>query len=493
MGERDTPLPIEEPGLFESILDAAPDAILLVDELGRMAYANEQAVKMFGHPRDRLVGRFVEMLVPERFRARHPDHRELFFQDPKVRSMGAGLDLFGLRADDTEFPVEISLSPVTTKHGTYVLAAVRDVTDRKAAETRFRDLLEAAPDAMVIVDRGGRIVVVNRQTERLFGWRRDELLGEEVEVLVPRRFVLDHKGHRDTFMDDPKVRPMGAGLDLWGARKDGTEFPVEISLGPLRTPQGLLVLAAVRDATDTKEAQRRLREAAEELEASNEELERFAYIVSHDLQEPLRTITGFIDLIHDRKADGLDDEGKEFLSYVQQGAGRMRELIADLLHYSRVGTSGAQPVPVHTVDVVQEVVEDLRPRIDETGATLHVETLPDVRAERTQLRQVFQNLIGNGLKFRTPDTEPEITVSGTADEDGGMVRFTVTDNGIGIHPRDHDRVFLVFQRLHERDRYEGTGIGLAVVKKIVERHGGQIGLESEVGKGTTVWFTLPSA
>ncbi|MFD8881554.1 PAS domain S-box protein [Streptomyces erythrochromogenes] len=246
----------EEP--FRALLEAAPDAMVIVDDAGVIRLVNAQTEALFGHPRRELLGRHIEVLVPERFRGQHPGHRLGYAASRQVRPMGAGLVLYGLCRDGREFPVEISLSPLETPEGLLISAAVRDVSERRAAEERFRALLEAAPDAMVIVDESGSIQLVNAQTEALFGYAREDLLGRPVEVLVPERFRGHHSGFRHGYFVNRKTRPMGAGLELYGLRRDGGEFPVEISLSPLDTPDGTLVSAAIRDVTERKSAEEML-------------------------------------------------------------------------------------------------------------------------------------------------------------------------------------------------------------------------------------------
>jgi PAS domain S-box-containing protein len=358
-----------------------------------------------------------------------------------------------------------------------------------ASEGLFEGILEAAPDAVVIVDRQGIIRIVNDQTEKLFGYPRAELLGKNVDELVPESVRSTHKSHRDRYLKDARTRPMGMGLDLHARRKDGTEIPVEISLSPLHKADGnILVIATIRDVTERHEWEQALARRSEELEQSNAELQQFAYVASHDLQEPLRMIVSFLGLLKKRYGGQLDAEADEFINFAVDGGTRMQALIQDLLTYSRVGGRDLAPELVDTGKLVDDVLTELRPTIEEKRARVTRGRLPKVKADPIQISRVFQNLIANGLKFHGEEA-PRISIE--AELIGSAWMFSVKDNGIGIPPEQFDRIFRIFQRLHSQAEYPGTGIGLAICKRIIERHGGRIWVNSTPGEGTTFHFTVP--
>ncbi len=364
--------------------------------------------------------------------------------------------------------------------GSSELLVVRDITKKKRAEEGFRQVVEWAPIGMILVDRDGAINLVNSQAERLFGYRREELIGQPIEILLPARYRAGHPTQRQGYFTNPVARPMWSGRDLTGLRKGGSEFPVEIGLNPLPGKHGGMVLASIIDITEWKRSSIELAARVEELARSNAELQQFAYIASHDLQEPLRMVASYLELLAKRYAGQLDERADKFIRYAVDGATRMQSLIDDLLVYSRVGTKGVAPVPVDCREVFRQVVANLGPRVAATGATVTCDELPTVPGDPVQLAQLFQNLIGNALKFCEG-----------AERRGGDWRFTVRDNGIGIAPEHYERIFQIFQRLHTRANYSGTGIGLAICRKVVERHGGRISVEPAPGGGSEFSFTLP--
>lgn len=483
---------------FRNLLEVAPDAVIIVDKKGLIKLINAQTELMFGYNREELLEQQLEMLIPARFRATHPHYRDKFFESPRTRGMGIGLELYGLKKNGEEFPVEISLSPLETEEGMLVSAAIRDISERKKAEEKFRNLLESAPDAIIIVNEQGIIQLVNVQTEQLFGYLRGEIIGQPVELLMPFRFNKPHKVHREEFFKSPKVRPMGEGRELFGKKKSGDEFPIEISLSPLETEEGLLVSAAIRDITEKKQMERQIKEVnidlerkvkqrTEELEIKNKDLEQFAYVASHDLQEPLRTTSSFVEMFKSKYEGQLDEDADIMLKYILQSSERMKILIKDLLDYSRIGRK-TEIGEVNCNQVIEDVLADLSAFIQETGAKITVEQLPTLKGYETELKLLFQNLIINAIKFRKKDISPLIYIDAEKKKDHW--EFIVADNGIGIEEKHKERIFVIFQRLHTRSEYEGSGIGLSHCKKIAELHQGKIWVDSEYGKGCVFHFTI---
>lgn len=471
---------------FQLIVESSPNAIVLANREGKIAYVNSETEKLFGYARTELIGQLVEILIPERFHSLHPGYRTGFFDRPTVRAMGAGRELFARRKNGMEFPIEIGLNPVVTVDGTMVIASIIDITERKKAEERFRLVVESAPNAMVLINQEGTITLVNAQAEKLFGYPRHALIGNKIEVLIPERFRREHPQHRDGFFSKPQTRAMGAGRDLFALRSDGEELQVEIGLNPIETPEGPKVLASIIDITERKHREEGLRRQLE-LEAKNKELEQFAYIASHDLLEPLRTVKNYLNVFEEDYVQSFDAQALTYTESMKRAVDRMSTLIRALLDFSRLGRD-SKAAEVECGELVQEVLEDLTTLIQSSGARIHVGPMPRLRVYAPEMRQLFQNLLANSIKFRKKDVPPRIEV--LAEEQPGKWLFSIQDNGIGIPSLHFQRIFQIFQRIHRPEEFEGSGIGLANCKKIAELHGGEIWVESEPHLGSKFHFTV---
>jgi len=368
-----------------------------------------------------------------------------------------------------------------------VAQRVRAEEELRESEQRLKALIENAPEGMHTHDLRGILLDANKKWESLTGYARDELVGRNpVDVgLIPREYVAKSVRLLERSRKGEATGPDEMEL----MKKDGTRIMLEVSTFPVRRGGQVEVLGISRDITERKRADMKLKETMEELARSNAELQQFAYVASHDLQEPLRMVTSYVQLLARRWRGKLDRDADEFIAFAVDGAIRMQDLINDLLSYSRLGTRANPFGMTDCNEVLENALNNLRLALDGSGAVVKYDSLPTVSGDSVQLVQVFQNLIGNAIKFRR-EQPPRVEVSVSKNEEEYI--FSVRDNGIGIEPQYHERIFLIFQRLHSRAEYPGTGIGLAICKRVVERHGGRMWVESEPGKGSTFRFTIPT-
>ena len=478
-------------GAFRSLLmDKVTDSVHVHDAEGNTIYVNEAACTSKGYSRDELLRLPLQRMVTPEF-ADLVDARL-----KRILEQGrAAFESSHLHKDGTAIPVEVRASVLEAGGERLVVSVVRDLSERAQAradlqrsEEQYRQLFESLQDVFYRTDTEGRAVLFSPSVAAVFGYKPDEVLGDDLA---------------QTFYHDPSERPAflerlqqdGQVLDHRTRCKNraGDEVWVSTNARYYRDHAGevLGVEGITRDITSQVKAERQLERTMETLKRSNRDLEQFAYVASHDLQEPLRMISGFVQLLDKNFRGKMDNTADEYLDFIVESTKRMQQQIQDLLTYSRVGREGRTFRTVHCDRVLDRVVDNLRLAVKESKAKITREPLPRVFADESQILMLYQNIIYNAIKYRG-ENKPRIHVGCTLDDDG-QHHVSIKDNGLGIDPRFHDRIFQIFQRLHPREEYSGTGIGLALCKRIVENHGGRIWVKSAEGEGSTFHFTLPGS
>jgi len=473
---------------YRMLLDGIQDyAIFMLDPQGKVVSWGAGAQRINGYTPEQIIGQsFSCFFPPDDVKGGRPND---------VLRMAAASGRYAesairVRRDGREFLADVIVTALRDSAGRLMgfSEISRDLSESRKSEAKYRGLLEAAPDAMIVVNQHGEIALLNLQAETQFGYSRDELVGQKVETIVPEGFAERLIADALRSPEDALAQQIGTGIELVGRRKDGSAFPIEIMLSPLESTDGTLVTAAIRNITTRKQAEAHLLEKVEELNRSNEELAQFANLASHDLQEPLRMVASYTQLLSKRYKGKLDSDADEFIAFAVDGANRMQRLIQGLLAYSRVGTKGKNLLLVSSEAAFQQAFLNLGGAIGESGALVTHDPLPAVMADETQLIQLFQNLVSNAIKYQ-PAGVPMVHI-GAVRSDKQRWAFSVQDNGLGIESQYFEKIFGMFQRLHGRGEFAGTGIGLAICKKIVERHGGTLSVESQIGKGSTFRFAL---
>lgn len=482
-----------------AILDNMIDGVTIIDLQGRITYINRATTLQHGYSMDEALGRTPAELFL--------DEREIpkFLKTIDLLRSGKSLsaeEFLAKKKDGTRFPTSVNLSVLKDSEGRphRIIAVHRDITERIVAEQElqvreeiFRNISSSAQDAIIMMNHDGSTFYWNEAAEKIFGYTKEEVLGRELHTLLgPERYHRDYREGLARFQESGSGPAVGNTLELAAMRKDGTEFPIELSVSSVKIKGQWKAIGILRDITERKRDERRLKELNAELRRSNRELADFTYMVSHDLQEPLRKMHTFGQFLMEDCAEALTEEGRDYILRMQRAALRMKDLIQHLLELSRVRTRGSRPVAVRPREIIEKALGTLGGRIEDCGGEVTVGAeMPAAMADPVQIEMVFQNLIGNALKFRSPDRPPQVMVS--AEVEGSELVFRVADNGIGIEERFLEKIFAAFQRLHTRDKYEGSGIGLSLCEKIIQRHGGRIWAESEMGRGSIFQFTLPLA
>jgi PAS domain S-box-containing protein len=464
---------------YRGLLEAAPDAMVVVNQSGEIVLLNLQAEKQFGFRRDELLGQKVTSIIPVGFAERLIADDLRSAEDALAQQIGMGIELNGRRKDGSEFPIEIMLSPLKSAEGTLVTAAIRDITAIKFAEEKFRLAVESCPSGMVMIDRAGKIVMVNGEIEALFGHPRASLIGESIEILVPKKLRAQHVRRRDSYARDPECRRMGAGRDLFGQRKDGSEFPVEVALNPIETREGLLVLGVIVDISERK----RIEQLKDE----------FISTVSHELRTPLTSISASLCLLAGGADPTLSVGTKRLIAIAHSNTQRLVRLINDILDIEKIDscTVAFNLQRVELRPLIEQAIESSRALADTYLVRLRFEVskAQEVRADPDRLTQVIANLLSNAIKFSPKNAEVVVAVENHADG----IRITVRDHGPGIPESFRSRIFEKFAQADASDARQkgGTGLGLSIVKQIVLRLGGEVGFSDPPGGGTIFYVKLP--
>jgi PAS domain S-box-containing protein len=487
---------------YRGLLEAAPDAMVVVNQGGEIVLLNVQAEKQFGYSRDELVGQKMKNIIPEGFAEGLVADGTRTSAEALAQQIGTGIDLYGRRKDGSDFPIEIMLSPLENAEGILVTAAIRDISVRKAAEKHLAEIVgelsakhrlldsvvEGTTDLIYIRDLENRFTFANSACARIFGRSVTEVVGRSMRELLP------NASYDAVAQSDQDIVHAGTTCTIEEvAEIDGITRLFLTTKGPYRDADQKIIgtIGISREITERKRAENHLVKTVGELKRSNDELQQFAYVASHDLQEPLRMVASYTQLLAKRYKGRLDSDADEFIAYAVDGSNRMQRLIQDLLAYSRAGTNGKALHEISSEKALKEALTNLRATIEESGAVVTHDALPSITTDDAQLAQLFQNLVGNAIKYRSAEV-PRVHVSATKNGGKEWV-FSVRDNGLGIDPQYFERIFILFQRLHGRKDFKGTGIGLAICKKIVERLGGRIWVESQPKKGSTFYFALPES
>jgi PAS domain S-box-containing protein len=463
---------------FRLAVESSPSGMVLIDPGGKIILVNGEVERLFGYRRDELIGQPVEILVPERLRDGHRRERDVFRVHPEARRI-ANREVFGRCKDGTEIPIEVGLNPIPTRDGLLVLSVIVDITERRHAQEMFRLAVEASPSAMVMLDRSRVLMMVNTEVERLFGYRREELVGKPVDIIVPERYRPECRQLLEDFMADPKARRIGGGRDLFGQRKDGSEFPVEVGLNPIRLGDEVLILSVIVDISE--------RERAERLK------DEFVSTVSHELRTPLTSIAASLGLLAGSADANLPPAAKRLITIAQSNSQRLVRLINDILDIEKIesGEVVFDLRPVEVRSLVDQAIEVNRALADSYGVRLRLEKSPDceVYADPDRLTQVVTNLLSNAIKYSPRDAEVVVAI----EQRGDRIRMSVRDHGPGIPQSFRSRIFEKFAQADAADGRQkgGTGLGLSIVKQIVQRLGGEVGFADAPGGGTAFFVELP--
>ncbi len=479
------PLPAN---IVSEILNASADATIISDQYGKISVVNQAAEQLFGYAPGELVGEPVEILLPDTIRQEHEGLRHAFHHAPRARPMVSGLDIQGRHKDGSLFRAEIALNPIETEDGLIVTSTIRCRDEADDSEAYFRTLLESAPDAMIIIDARGKIAIVNAQAEAMFGYRRNEMLGQPVEELLPNRLRERHVQHREGFAKTPSLRPMGVGLNLAARRRDGSEFPVEISLSPVNSANGRFVSSVIRDVTARKLMEDEIIAARQEAERANKANSAFLAAASHDLRQPVQALSLLNGAL---RRTVKDERALEMIEHQQNSLTAMTNLLNSLLDISRLDAGAVTPELEQFP--IKRLIDRLSPEfarqahhggLEFTWSASNVV----INSDPNLLAEIIQNFVSNAIRYTDKGTIRLECV-----DSDGHCRVQVSDTGIGIAADQLEEIFLEFHQCKAPEASkEGFGLGLAIVKRLADLLELTVKVESDLGAGSCFSVTIPT-
>ncbi len=469
---------------LNAVLETVIDGLIIIDAKGRIATFNSSAERLFGYSREEVIGKNVSMLMPDPYQSEHDQYLTNYLTTGDNKVIGIGREIRARRKNGEVFDAELGVNEMQVSGQRMFVGTIRNISKRKDDAAQFKAVLDTVIDGLIIIDAQGHISTFNSSAERLFGYAREEVIGKNVSMLMPEPYRGEHDQYLVNYLTTAENKVIGIGREITAQRKDGEVFDAELGVNELEVSGVRMFVGTIRDISDRKRAEN-------ELLRSNEELERFAYVTSHDLQEPLRTVVNFSELLSLEARDKLDGECLQFLNIIAESAGRMQRQILDLLEYSRLTSIDSRLLPCDTEQQTKIAMANLEKSIDASDAKITLGHMPTVMASDTLFTSMMQNLIGNAIKYRHADRTPIISIS--AQDCGEDWKFCICDNGIGIQKEYCDQIFDIFRRLHKREEYSGTGIGLAICRKIVDSFNGRIWVESTPGEGSNFYFTVPKS
>jgi two-component system, LuxR family, sensor kinase FixL len=487
---------------LKAVVDTAVDGVILIDSHGIVRMFNPACEQLFGYRQDEVVGQNVKMLMPAPFHEEHDGYLENYHRSGERKIIGIGREVEGRRQDGTTFPMELSVGEARHKNEPLFVGIIRDVTKRRQADdeqNQFKEALkegaeqlkavvDTAVDGVILIDSHGIVRMFNPACEQVFGYRQDEVVGNNVKMLMPKPFHEEHDGYLENYQHSGERKIIGIGREVAGRRKDGATFSIELSVGEARHRNEPLFVGIIRDITKRRQAEDQRELLMKRLTELDIERGHFAHVAAHDLGQSVRMVSSFCGLLSANYAAQLDERGREYITLMTSAAGAMRALLDDLVEHGRLDFEKETESWFDSNKSLKDVLASLSEAIETSHAVVTHDELPRICATPIRFARLLQNLIGNAIKYVALGVAPRIHVSGKATSDDWI--FSVADNGIGINPQYHDRIFEPFKRLHNASQYAGTGMGLAICKKIVQGFGGHLWVDSAPKQGSKFFFSI---